>query len=392
MSVVPYIYSPGTIIYSAEMNTNLVFLNYTLIDNNKKIQWYNSSAALSAYIVQDSSNNLTVANPSGNFVLRSSLPFVLNNSTNTVSSTLTMGSNLNLTGGAGIGTFDIDFSAGGNAVRFRNSTAILLYNSGNVSRTNITMGTDFDITTLSGGISLNANTHVYTLSGSTNPFVITATGNTELNVGTGNLHVYNSGHTVHVRIYATTGGANYHDIYHDGTNAQWSTGSGDIYITPAGGDVVFRSGTNVRIYDNANTTYGILSMGANFDIVSSAGNITLSPFTSALTINAVTTNNGYIFSQDLRPLATNTWQLGDVSAYWAGAYVNSIISSNVMSFTSATAGGGFDFDANANNSYIKIPTISGSPSSPANGMIWYDTATGDFKGYKGGAVKTFTLT
>lgn len=69
---VPYIYSPSTIIASSEMNTNLAYVDYTDIDNDKEIQWRDSGNILSSWIKQDSTDHvvLKIATASKSFLLR----------------------------------------------------------------------------------------------------------------------------------------------------------------------------------------------------------------------------------------------------------------------------------------------------------------------------------
>lgn len=67
---VTYIFSPSTIIASAEVNTNFTDVDYADIENDKKIQWRNSSNTLSAFLQQDSSDNLIFNNPDGHIVIQ----------------------------------------------------------------------------------------------------------------------------------------------------------------------------------------------------------------------------------------------------------------------------------------------------------------------------------
>ena len=42
--------------------------------------------------------------------------------------------------------------------------------------------------------------------------------------------------------------------------------------------------------------------------------------------------------------------------------------------------------------FIVVPIIAGDPASPTNGMIWYNSVSGKYKGREGGVTKTFTTT
>ena len=110
-------------------------------------------------------------------------------------------------------------------------------------------------------------------------FNVLVGSNTEFNITTGNLHVYDTDHDVHVRIYADDAGGDYLDLWHDGTNANIGTGSGggDIYFDPNGGDIYFRSGCDISVWNNANTQRGYFAMGSNFDFVTTSGEITMNP-------------------------------------------------------------------------------------------------------------------
>lgn len=76
-----------------------------------------------------------------------------------------------------------------------------------------------------------------------------------IGVTTGDLHVFDAGHDVRLRVYSSDGGSDYAQLHHDGTDGGLSTGAGDLHITPAGGNAAFRSGTLVDFYDSTNTTY-----------------------------------------------------------------------------------------------------------------------------------------
>lgn len=314
---VPYIYSPGTIIYSSEMNTNLDYVDFHEIANNTKAQWYNSTGALSAYIYQKSDNAVYMVNPDGDI-----------NATST-------------------GYFNL-----------RAATKLRLYSPAETVNTYFAQGSNLEIIPSSG-----------------------------------NIHIYNSGYNVRFRIFGSSGGAKFGDLYDDNTNFIIASGAGEIRLTPATtlrmnptNDIVMTPGGNVYI-----TAGSILYLRNPADSQASA---LYTDSSSNLIIDAATGGSIYAYD-DILPNTTQS--LGSSGHPWNVITVGSVNSNTFSSGTgtmtfSLTTNGYFDFDVSSANQAILIPVISGSPASLTNGQIWYDTATGDFKGRKGGATKTFTLT
>ena len=303
---------------------------------------------------------------------------------------VTQGGNTQITNQAG----DLLFSVPGGDVRLIGGTDLKIFDNTNTQNGEISMGTNLDITTTSGDVSLSSNSHIYNFGGTTNSFVVTVTSNTTIAPGTGDLYIIPAGGDCALRsgtkLVINNSTNTTSSTFEMGTNLDITTTSGDVTISPAGGDVRLIDGTDLQIFNVGNTQNGEISMGTNLDITTTSGDITMSPFGNVNITSIALTH-------DVKPVTASAYTSGSSSLPWAVLYSDQIESGNftyslsTMSF-SVGSSGGFDFNASSANQYIKIPTISGSPGSPANGMIWYDTATGDFKGYKGGAVRTFTLT
>lgn len=296
---VSYIFTPSTIIASAEVNQNFDDVDYSEIANNKAVQWYNSASGLSAYIKQDSSDDLLINNPDGDLIVTAdtinltnapvvasplnliSAPMLVDATTNTILYGATNqsgtpdgdGFRIRYEAAYGGGTADylIIEKTDGNQTSPDGGIIFVLTGNDGVVEESLEIGGD-------GVVKIHdANNFEMYDSTDTNKFYIQNVGsNVEIGHSSGNLHIYNSGHVVHLRIYSTAGGSEYGDIYHDGT-FHINTGAGDIYFDPAGGDVMFRSGTDVRVYNAANTQYGLNAMGTNWDFSTTSGEITMNP-------------------------------------------------------------------------------------------------------------------
>lgn len=95
-----------------------------------------------------------------------------------------------------------------------------------------------------------------------------------IGVTTGDLHVFDAGHDVRLRVYSSDGGSDYAQLHHDGTDGGLSTGAGDLHITAAGGNVATRTGALFDVYDSTNTDYIRLEHnGTNAILGVSAGDL-----------------------------------------------------------------------------------------------------------------------
>ena len=510
---VSYIFTPSTIIASAEVNQNFDDVDYSEIANNKAVQWYNTGAALSAYIKQNNSDDLLINNPDGDLIVTAdtinltnapvvaaplnliSAPMLVDATTNTI---LYGGTNQSgapngdgfriryeaaygggsadylviektdgnqtspdggiifvLTGNDGVVEESIEIEGDGD-VAIHDQNRLYLYNSSDTASSYFEQATNFslvssasagyfdiDFSAGSGAVRLKSSTDLYFYDATnTNYTQILYGSNFEIRPSSGSVHIYDGSHVVHLRIYSTAGGSEYGDIYHDGT-FHINTGAGDIYIDPAGGDVYFRSGVDIRQYNNANTIYGQMAMGSNWDFVSSSGEITMNPF-SSFRVTAGTnivftpgasgdvyvTGGAYLYLRDPSDTATaafyvaatsydlyistnstsggglwridtpgietsNSTYLGSSGAPFSWIYgtygyhqlLSTYGANGVMSFGVA-ATGGFDFSYSANGRYIKAPNSNGAPASVANGMMWYDTSVNLFKVRENGVTRT----
>lgn len=158
--------------------------------------------------------------------------------------------------------------------------------------------------------------------------------NLELHSTTGNIHIYDSSRDVRLRIYDSAGGSGFLDLYHDGSNGQIATGAGDLDIVPTGGDVRLRSGTDLQIFDNANTANAEISMGTNLDIITTSGDISFAPATSKVVMAT----------------GTETWM------YNPAGTVYTSFARSTTALTAATSSGRFDVTA----SILRINNIAGT--------------------------------
>lgn len=202
---VPFTFTPSTIIESGQVNSNFTYTDYTAIDNNKSIQWKNTSAALSASIKQDSSNNLVFNNADGFF---------------------------NFTGArVGINDSNPDYRLHVNSGT-DNIAAVFESTDSTAAielRDNASGIGYVRVQALGNALQFSANNSIYGQ--------FTSAGNLELLLGS-DLYVYNGG--------STKAGI----LDHDGSNfiIKAHTASGDIYMRPENG--------NFRVYESiAGTDY-----------------------------------------------------------------------------------------------------------------------------------------
>lgn len=77
--------------------------------------------------------------------------------------------------------------------------------------------------------------------------------NFQLIITTGNLHVYDTDHDVALSVYGQAGGTSYIYLQFTGGVGVMATGTGDIHVTPAGGDFVLMDGTTLTLMNPASS-------------------------------------------------------------------------------------------------------------------------------------------
>jgi len=112
--------------------------------------------------------------------------------------------------------------------------------------------------------------------------------------------------------------------------------------------------------------------------------------------NPTDTTPAVVFTAGKSNGSTSWTSLGDTETAFQfmnfGTAKVTILGGGNFGIGTTTPNAGAILDVTSTTKGILLPRIDGSASSPANGMIWYDSTANTFKGYENGSVKTFYCT
>lgn len=311
---VPFIYSPSTTIASSEMNTNLAYVDYTDIDNDKYIQFRNSTNVLDHYIYEDAAGNNLI------FTLGSTSTgkaFIFRNET---PSNIAYFSNLGLTienGGYllmhsyGNTYYSVFYHDGGSSI-FQNTAGSMAFFPANGRVTVQTTGQQnvfiaYD-TTVAKNIALYHN--------SSNGVISTDSGGIVCLPASGIFSIESPGVTNYLGAY-DAGLTKHIYMYHNGTYAGLESSSGDLnFIAP--GSIYITTGSTLvsvqgHIYPSVAYTYNLGSVALPFQ----DGHFNNYLYCGHIQTTLITSSSNIDVGAEIRPLTDNVISCGLAVRRWS---------------------------------------------------------------------------